>query len=89
MLYLADRHDVDQEVVLEVGGVVRLVSTDELPTVFHLRGHVAVEELDEAQGLVLGLEIEIHTIAVRLSLREKDRRKGKELSLHEGLKKIR
>ena len=66
MLYLADRYDVDQEVVLEVGGVVGLVSTHELSTVLHLRRHVAVEELDEAQGLILGLEVEIHTIAVRL-----------------------
>ena len=66
MLYLADRHDIDQEIVLEVGGVVGLVSTHELPTVLHLGGHVAVEELNEAQGLVLGLKVEIHAIAVRL-----------------------
>lgn len=64
--YLTDGDDVDQEVVLEVGGVEALVGADELPAVLLLQGHVAVQELDEAQRLVLRLEVEVHTVAVRL-----------------------
>ena len=64
--YLTDGDDVDQEVVLEVGGVEALVGADELPAVLLLQGHVAVQELDEAQRLVLRLEVEVHAIAVRL-----------------------
>ena len=63
MEYLANRSDINQEVVLEVSHVAAMVGGDQLPGILHFRGDMAGQELVEAQGLVFILEVEVHAVA--------------------------
>lgn len=57
--------------MLEVRRAVLLVGTHQLARVLHLGRYVAVEELDEAQRLVLAHEVEVHAVAEGLRQKEK------------------
>ena len=67
--------------MLEVGGVGRVVCADEFAGVLGLGRHVAVEELDEAQRLILAHKVEVHAVAEGLCVNGLERGDEKKLCL--------